>query len=453
MLLVILLMGAAAAGGYFGAHEIRVHSDHRVTPRPASTPSVLAAATAAPSSAPPRAAAVPSAAGVAGAVAAEVADPGLGARVVAQIVDAETGSVLYDHLGTTPVAPASTAKLLVAAALLAVRAPTDRIVTTVVAGPPGTVVLVGGGDPTLTSAPAGKQGAYADAARIGELADQLRAAHVSVRHVIVDDALYSGPLVSPQWAAEDVPSSYAAPVTAVMADGGRAAPNDTVRSATPDLDAGRRLADAVGASTATVARGSAQAGASTLATVRSAPLSELVEQMLQQSDNVIAECLARQVAVARHAPASFAGAAASVRAVLAGLGADPGAGMYDGSGLAAGDRLSAVSLAAVLRLIVGAQQPELHDIVAALPVAAWSGTLESRYVSTAAGKVGAGVVRAKTGTLAAVSSLAGIVHDVDGRLLVFALVADQVPAGETATHAAEAALDRVASTLATCGCR
>jgi D-alanyl-D-alanine carboxypeptidase/D-alanyl-D-alanine-endopeptidase (penicillin-binding protein 4) len=61
-------------------------------------------------------------------------------------------------------------------------------------------------------------------------------------------------------------------------------------------------------------------------------------------------------------------------------------------------------------------------------------------------------VRAKTGTLTAVSSLAGIVHDADGRLITFALVADQVPPGVEATRAAEAALDRVAAVLAACGC-
>ena len=59
------------------------------------------------------------------------------------------------------VAPASTAKLLTAAAVLSVRQATDRFGTQVVAGAePGTVVLVGGGDPTLSAAPAGKPTRY-----------------------------------------------------------------------------------------------------------------------------------------------------------------------------------------------------------------------------------------------------------------------------------------------------
>jgi D-alanyl-D-alanine carboxypeptidase/D-alanyl-D-alanine-endopeptidase (penicillin-binding protein 4) len=76
--------------------------------------------------------------------------------------------------------------------------------------------------------------------------------------------------------------------------------------------------------------------------------------------------------------------------------------------------------------------------------------LKDRYgTSTAA--AAAGRVRGKTGTLTGVSSLAGAVRDASGRLLVFALDADRAPPG--GNYAAEAALDRVAATLAACGCR
>jgi D-alanyl-D-alanine carboxypeptidase/D-alanyl-D-alanine-endopeptidase (penicillin-binding protein 4) len=65
---------------------------------------------------------------------------------------------------------------------------------------------------------------------------------------------------------------------------------------------------------------------------------------------------------------------------------------------------------------------------------------------------GAGVVRAKTGTLTSVSTLAGLVQDKDGRLLAFALLADRVGPTTADTERAEAALDRAASALASCGC-
>ncbi len=170
--------------------------------------------------------------------------------------------------------------------------------------------------------------------------------------------------------------------------------------------------------------------------------------MLQQSDNVIAEVLARQVAVALGKPASFAGAADAVRTELAGLGVRVGAGMHDGSGLAASDRLSPASLTAVLRVLTGAAHPQLHDVLAALPVGGWSGTLADRYLAGSGAARAAGAVRAKTGTLTGVASLAGLVHDRSGRLLAFAFIADQAPS----TSAADAALDRAVAALAGCGC-
>ncbi len=155
--------------------------------------------------------------------------------------------MLLDRGAARTAPPASTAKLLTATAVLTAYPAAHRFTTTVVAGAkPGTVVLVGGGDPTLTAAATGTAGAYPGAARIGRLAAQLRAQHVRVQRVVVDDALFTGPSISPDWAPEDVPSTYASAITAAMADGGRAAPGDAVRSATPDLAAGHALATAAG---------------------------------------------------------------------------------------------------------------------------------------------------------------------------------------------------------------
>jgi D-alanyl-D-alanine carboxypeptidase/D-alanyl-D-alanine-endopeptidase (penicillin-binding protein 4) len=191
--------------------------------------------------------------------------------------------------------------------------------------------------------------------------------------------------------------------------------------------------------------------------VQSAPLSVLVEQMLHESDNVIAEVLARQVAIASHLPATFLGAAAAVRAVLAKFGIEIGAGLRDGSGLAAADRVSPASLVAVLRLAAGylpsgtKQSPstQASTLIAALPVAGWSGTLDNRYVSGSAANA-AGDVRAKTGSIDGVTTLAGYVHDRSGRLLIFSFDSDRTPSG--GTHAAEQALDRIVAALAACGC-
>jgi D-alanyl-D-alanine carboxypeptidase/D-alanyl-D-alanine-endopeptidase (penicillin-binding protein 4) len=443
---VVVLAAGAFTGVYFATHAVRDHPRGAATPvRP--LPGAYRSATVAPSLPTGGSAPAPSPVAVRRVLAAVVHAPGLGARLRARVVDAVSGAVLYDRSGASATAPASTAKLLTAIAVLGVHSVTDRITTQIVAGPGRTVVLVGAGDPTLSGAGRRATPAYPHAARISDLAAQLRRAHLSPRGIVVDDSLFSGPTVSPAWAPEDVPSGYAAPITAVLADGGRAAPGDGVRSIRPDLDAGRELAAALGRPGLPVSRGAAPAAASVLATVDSAPYATLVAQMLQSSDNVIAECLARQVAIAEHRPASFTGAARAVRDVLTRLGVDPGAGMVDGSGLARRDRLSAATLAALLRLVTGTAHPALHAVVAALPVAAWSGTLAGRYLRGAS-RGAAGLVRAKTGSLTGVATLAGTVHDRSGRLLAFALMADRT--GPTAD--AESALDAIVARLAACGC-
>lgn len=445
----VLLVIASAPAAYYSTQYLRRHWHDGDTVAGAEVPAALSDITARPSVPAGTTGAGSTPAAVARALAGPITDQSLGPRVRASVLDASTGNVLYQRGATAAAPPASTAKILTATALLAVRKPTDRLTTTVVRGStPGTVVLVGAGDPTLSAAPARKATEYPDAARISDLAAQLRKRNLPINRVVVDDSLYSGPKVSPVWAKGDVPSDYASAITAVMADGGRAAPGDVVRSDTPDLAAGAELAAALDIPNADIARGKAPARGRVLAAVQSAPFGALVEQMLLASDNVIAECLARQVALAEKQPASFVGAARAVRTVLKRLGVDPGAGLLDGSGLSSRDRVSTQVLARVLRLAVTTAR--LRGVLTALPVAAWSGTLALRYRGPI-GHAAAGLVRAKTGTLTGVSSLAGVVHDRSGRLLVFALIADRVP-GDLTPYA-EGALDVIVTKLASCGCR
>jgi D-alanyl-D-alanine carboxypeptidase/D-alanyl-D-alanine-endopeptidase (penicillin-binding protein 4) len=105
-------------------------------------------------------------------------------------------------------------------------------------------------------------------------------------------------------------------------------------------------------------------------------------------------------------------------------------------------------IAQIAALIASPRHPELRRVLTDLPVAGFSGTLAARF-RTRGTLHAAGLVRAKTGTLSGVSTLAGVVVDADGRLLAFALMADRAPY----FVAAEAALDRTAAVLAGCGCR
>jgi D-alanyl-D-alanine carboxypeptidase/D-alanyl-D-alanine-endopeptidase (penicillin-binding protein 4) len=429
-------------------HPIRVPAQSAPS---AAIAAVLSDLAATPSAAPaPAPAASPTAAGVAQALAAGLSDPELGPNPSAEVLDASTGATLLNVRASAMLAPASTAKLLLAAAMLRVYKITDRFTTKVVAGTaPGTVVLVGGGDPTLTASVTAAGAAYPGAAKISDLAAQLKASGKQVSQILVDDSLFSGASTAPGWAAQDAPSEYASPITATMVDGGRDTPSALVRSATPDLAAGQALANALGSSTTGVALGSAPAGATVLAQVSSAPVGRLIEEMLQNSDDVIAEVLGRQVALAVHQPATFAGASTAVRETVAGLGINAGTTMSDVSGLSSLDRLSAATLTATLLASLSPAHPELHSIIAGLPVAGWDGTLSDRF--TGAQSAGRGVVRAKTGSLSdqGVSDEAGIVTDADGRQLVFVLMTTGAPDQDGSRNA----LDTIASRLAGCGCR
>ena len=90
----------------------------------------------------------------------------------------------------------------------------------------------------------------------------------------------------------------------------------------------------------------------------------------------------------------------------------------------------------------------MRALLGGLPVAGFSGSLTLRFDDAPPAAVGA--VRAKTGTLSGVSSLAGTVVSRDGVPMVFALMLDRVKAADEGY--AEAALDRAAAALGACRC-
>jgi D-alanyl-D-alanine carboxypeptidase/D-alanyl-D-alanine-endopeptidase (penicillin-binding protein 4) len=172
--------------------------------------------------------------------------------------------------------------------------------------------------------------------------------------------------------------------------------------------------------------------------------------MLTESNNVIAENLARQVAIAAGQPASFAGAAAAVMAADRRLGVT-GISLVDGSGLSPRDRITPAALVQLVSL-AAAGHDRLRSAITGLPVAGFSGTLAAGPGAFGgAGRAALGVVRAKTGNLATVASLAGVAYARNGQLLVFAVMADHLP--KNGLDAAGLDLLKIATVLAGCGCR
>jgi D-alanyl-D-alanine carboxypeptidase/D-alanyl-D-alanine-endopeptidase (penicillin-binding protein 4) len=326
---------------------------------------------------------------------------------------------------------------------------------------------------------------------LDDLVSQVRAAVPgSISRVLVDVSRYTGDALAPGWLPADVAGGYIAPVEPVMLDGGRADPHEDVspRAAKPATAAAAELARRLGADPDTVTLGSALPGAAVLGDVSSPPVQDLVATALRQSDNVLAETLAREVARATGVQPSFAGASQAVLTVLARHGFDVrGAVLVDGSGLSTSDAVPATLLTALLGAAAAPDQPATHaaraggagnqttaggagnrttaggagnqttdgvnqsrtaalrPLLVGLPVAGGSGTLADRYHGPSA--PGRGWVHAKTGTLTGVNSLAGTVLDTDGRILVFALLSNGPNPASVRPR-----LDALAAELRSCGC-
>ncbi|MBE1532919.1 D-alanyl-D-alanine carboxypeptidase/D-alanyl-D-alanine endopeptidase [Actinomadura algeriensis] len=382
---------------------------------------------------------------------------GSGTEISAVVVDVATGRALFRHRGDRPATPASTTKLATSVAALASAGPRHRITTRVVRGDGGGIVLVGGGDPTLTALPASPEGDSPRFASLIDLARQTAAAlkktGVGQVRVDYDVSAYQGPGPAPTWKPNYIPDGEVAPVSALTVDKGKVAPQDPTKRARvsdPAAVAAAKFAKLLtdNGVAAKAGRKTVSAdGAEQLAAVQSPPLSVLVEYLLTESDNDVAEAVARQVAIDKGLPASFQGAAQAVQQVLTELGVGQGVLVNDGSGLSPKNRITPVALAKIVSLAADADHPDLRSTITGMPVAGFSGTLGPPRYTGQASRAGAGVVRAKTGTLSGVSTLAGIVRDADGRLLAFAFML-----GDGKGWVNPLTLDRLASEVARCGC-
>ncbi|MFI7129147.1 D-alanyl-D-alanine carboxypeptidase/D-alanyl-D-alanine-endopeptidase [Nonomuraea sp. NPDC050153] len=378
-------------------------------------------------------------------------DDALGSRVGAVVLDAATGERIFAANADTPIVPASTTKIVTCSAALASLGPDARLSTRVVQGAkPGTAVLVGGGDPMLAG-PSAKP-TYPKQASLATLAARtaatLKAQNVRKITLSYDTSLFVGSAIAPGWKPNYVPDGEVAPVYALTIDEGRQNPRfHQPRVSNPPqyaADAFARLLTKQGITVSrSVRAGKAPASAPELGRVDSAPIYSLVEHALTRSDNDMAEALARQVAVKEGLQASFEGGAKAVVAVLQRLGAAQGISLSDGSGLSTRNRISPSALAKLIAMSGSASQPGLHAVASGMPIAGFSGTLgNGRRFTSSDSRGEVGLVRAKTGTLNNVNTLAGMATTKDGRLVTFAFMADRVPGS------AEPVLDRLAAIVA-----
>jgi D-alanyl-D-alanine carboxypeptidase/D-alanyl-D-alanine-endopeptidase (penicillin-binding protein 4) len=413
---------------------------------------------------------LPTASGLRSALAGPLSAAALGPQVSAVVADPATGRVLLSKDGARLLTPASTAKLVTSVAALAVLGPNATFTTRVVnGGTPDRIILVGGGDPTLAVNQFPAQD-YPQPATLASLAAATARALKSQGRTTVsvgyDTSLYTGPGLAPGWPQSYIATGNVTPIVSLEVDQGRLTTAGTPEDSDDPYNLRPRSADPAGVAAASftallaadgihvtgspVAQ-AAPAHALGVASVSSPPLSAIVDQMLEESNNVIAENLARQVALATGQPASFSGAVAAVIRELRRLGVKGGLRLVDGSGLSPQDAIAPATLVKVVE--IATTDTRVRALLAGLPVAGFSGTLSGgQSVFSGIGGAARGSVRAKTGNLGTVTALAGLVTDRSGTTLVFAFMADQIPAAGMLQTAANA-IDAAAAALANCGCR
>jgi len=171
---------------------------------------------------------------------------------------------------------------------------------------------------------------------------------------------------------------------------------------------------------------------------------EILDYMMLWSENNLAERLARLSARAAGNSFNDRGVAQVFESLLVEYGIDPSKLVTkDASGLSKENRVTASMLGQLLYHL--RKDPKYGLLYESLPVGGVSGTLRSRFLTTAPSAVG--LVRAKTGTLNGTVTLAGYVESTD-REYVFVTLADDISRGSAASAKARAAIDRLLGRIA-----
>lgn len=343
------------------------------------------------------------------------------------LVDVE-GRRLVAINGGKALMPASSLKLVVASAALELLGPDFRFATTlrgVVNGGvvTGDVWLVGGGDPLLTL------GNYTSTeshptltpTRIETLADELQAAGITAitGSVVGDESRYDVERYTPSLGL-GVRSTEVGPLGALLINDGVIL-SSPIKPDNPALSAATefsRILSERGLTVGATAKvGSASADLPLIATIQSAPLTDVIAEMLTNSDNNTAELLLKEIGFAVSGQGTRTAGIAAVMASLvkANINID-GLAMTDGSGLDRSDRVSCVTLQSLLIKDGG-----FGNLTSGLAIAGRSGTLSDLFLNSSV----TAKMRAKTGTLTGAKALAGVIPyspDEGQQAIIFTLL-------------------------------
>jgi D-alanyl-D-alanine carboxypeptidase/D-alanyl-D-alanine-endopeptidase (penicillin-binding protein 4) len=337
---------------------------------------------------------------------------------------------------TKPVIPASNLKVVVAAAAAEILGPDTVFTTKVVGSAPvggvvqGDVYLVGGGDPVLSEAWYAQPNAVRKrpplhATSVEALVDSLKGAGVTTitGSVIGDGSRYDDERHPPGWGSGVTSTGDGVPVGALVIDDsmnekGAIAADPTAFAASAFTDVLRSRGITVGGAPST---GAAPSDGTTLASIDSGSLADILNEMLATSDNLTAEMMVKEVGLHAAGKGTRVDGLAAIMAKMSSWGV-PTAGfvMDDGSGLSRANRVTCAGMLAIL------QRGTASDLVGSgMAVAGQSGsTLDGRFEDAGL----SGVLRAKTGSLRGVKALCGY-FPAGGGEVQFVLILN----GDTAT--------------------
>ncbi|WP_420095701.1 D-alanyl-D-alanine carboxypeptidase/D-alanyl-D-alanine endopeptidase [Brevibacterium sediminis] len=378
-----------------------------------------------------------------------------------EVRDGISDDVLYAKDETKPRTPASVTKVLTAAASLSAIGGETRLATTTdFDADTNTLTLTGGGD-VLLSAGDSDPGSVNGHGGLRTLAEETAAAlkdqNITEVALNLDTSRYVGEDFDSGWSRSDIAKGVITPIQPIMVDTAYVGSKNADwrgRSEHPAKDAFSIFEEELKKTGITVTeatdRSESEAPSENpkeLARVESATISEIVEYALVHSDNVVAEMLGNEVAIAQGQDGSLEN---GPKAVLEALGESVDLGrthLVDTSGLSYDNRIAPHDLTTVLQASVVADD-SLAGLVSYFPVGGLTGTLHDRFLDE---RNASGVVHAKTGTLSTVTSLAGGVLDAEGRYLVFSIQIDDVDKDKILE--ARKTVDDIVTALANCGCR
>ncbi|MDH3754208.1 MAG: D-alanyl-D-alanine carboxypeptidase/D-alanyl-D-alanine-endopeptidase [Acidimicrobiia bacterium] len=359
------------------------------------------------------------------------------------IVHDTEGVELFTSNPDVGLVPASVQKLVTATAALEQMGPDARYRTVLAAGAAsvdgiieGDLYLIGGGDPLLhTEAYAASFPEDFTHTRFEQLADDLVASGVIqiTGGVIADETRYDIEREPSAWAESEglARDGFTGPLSALMLNDGFSSFPEIrepgvfpTPASDPALFAAQEFDDLLEERGVVILGGSRNEpepppGLVELVALESAPMSEIVAEMLTFSDNTTAELLLKEIGLATSGEGSTDGGGLAALEILGNLAVDIATvRVADGSGLSDRNRLSCDAVIDMLE-IAGADSPLANG----LAIAGASGTLRERFTRFPLRNQ----VRAKTGTLSTATALAGFVETRFDATLVFAYLANLEP--------------------------